>query len=372
MKDNLKAGNPGNQVNPKNQDSGNQANQKNQGTDNPNVQQSAEMDYAKRYRLCRELMDKRTQLRELSDEEKDRIAEQIASPEYLNLTSDWAFKYLFRKHKDLLLMLLRDIINEPIEELEYRDSELVRLFAKDKKVIFDLLCTTSDGREFIVEMQKDYRSDQRDRMMFYGASLIRDQLKAGTTVYELKPVKLICLMDYEDPHERETRNKIVFQYGMVEVETCEVYGQQLTIYCVELPRVMKLTDNFDSPVAGWCRIFRNIANFAEMRDGRFGNVVKEMKVRGLDEQEMIEYFSDMVKLGDIKPFIEGGHKLGYMKGLQDGLDAGREEGREEGVTKGREEGVASIVAKLLQSGMNAETIAKATGLPIETVLSYRS
>ena len=360
MKDNLKAGNPGNQVKQKNLGAGKQN------------EHSAEMDYAKRYRLCRELMDKRTQLRELSDEEKDRIAEQIASPEYLNLTSDWAFKYLFRKHKDLLLMLLRDIINEPIENLEYRDSELVRLFAKDKKVIFDLLCTTSDGREFIVEMQKDYRSDQRDRMMFYGASLIRDQLKAGTTVYELKPVKLICLMDYEDLHERETRNKIVFQYGMVEVETCEVYGQQLTIYCVELPRVMKLTDNFDSPVAGWCRIFRNIANFAEMRDGRFGNVVKGMKVRGLDEQEMIEYFSDMVTIDDIKPFIDGGHKLGYMKGLQDGLDAGREEGREEGVTKGREEGVASIVAKLLQSGMNAETIAKATGLPIETVLSYRS
>ena len=357
MKDNLKAGNPGNQVNHKNQDSGNRSNQKNQGAGKQN-QQSTEMDYAKRYRLCRELMDKRTQLRELSDEEKDRIAEQIASPEYLNLTSDWAFKYLFRKHKDLLLMLLRDIINEPIEELEYRDSELVRLFAKDKKVIFDLLCTTSDGREFIVEMQKDYRSDQRDRMMYYGASLIRDQLKAGTTVYELKPVKLICLMDYEDLHERKTRNKIVFQYGMVEVETCEVYGQQLTIYCVELPRVMKLTDNFDSPVAGWCRIFRNIANFAEMRDGRFGNVVKEMKVRGLDEQEMIEYFSDMVTIDDIKPFIDGGHKLGYMKGLQDGLDAGEKKGREEGVT----EKARSVAANMLAEGLPASQIARCTGL----------
>ncbi len=271
MKDNPKAGSAGNQVKQKNQDSGNRSNKKNQGTGNPNVRQSAEMDYAKRYRLCRELMDKRTQLRELSDEEKDR-------------------------------------------------------------------------------------------MMFYGASLIRDQLKAGTTVYELKPVKLICLMDYEDLHERETRNKIVFQYGMVEVETCEVYGQQLTIYCVELPRVMELTDNFDSPVAGWCRIFRNIANFAEMRDGRFCNVVKEMKVRGLDEQEMIEYFSDMVTIDDIKPFIDGGHELGYRKGLKDGLDAGREKGREEGEAKGVAKKARSVAANMLADGLTTELVAKYTGL----------
>ena len=102
-----------------------------------------------------------------------------------------------------------------------------------------------------------------------------------------------------------------------------------------------------------------LGDFGAANCGRFGNVVKEMKVRGLDEQEMIEYFSDMVTIDDIKPFIDGGHELGYRKGLKDGLE------------EGREEGVASVVAKLLQSGMTAETIAKATGLPLETVLSYR-
>ena len=99
-----------------------------------------------------------------------------------------------------------------------------------------------------------------------------------------------------------------------------------------------------------------LGDFGAANCGRFGNVVKEMKVRGLDEQEMIEYFSDMVTIDDIKPFIDGGHELGYRKGLKDGV----------------EEGVASIVAKLLQSGMTAEAIAKATGLSVETVLSYRS
>ena len=73
MKDNQKAGDSGNQVNPKNQDSGNRSDQKNRVIGNPNVQQVNEMDYAKRYRLCRELMDKRTQLRKLSSLPQYRI-----------------------------------------------------------------------------------------------------------------------------------------------------------------------------------------------------------------------------------------------------------------------------------------------------------
>lgn len=62
-----------------------------------------------------------------------------------------------------------------------------------------------------------------------------------------------------------------------ELETHEMYGRQLTFHLVEPPRVMSLTDNFDSPVAGWCRIFRNIANFAQTQgahEGRFGKAVR--------------------------------------------------------------------------------------------------
>ena len=61
--------------------------------------EAAEMDFRRLYRLCREMFEKRETLRELDDREKDLIAQQFAGQEYLNLTSDWAFKYLFRKHR---------------------------------------------------------------------------------------------------------------------------------------------------------------------------------------------------------------------------------------------------------------------------------
>lgn len=126
-----------------------------------------------RYVLCRELMEEKDRYRNLPEVEKDAIAQRLSQSQYLNLTSDWAFKHLFYNHKDLLVLLLNDILDETITNVEFRESELTKVFENDKTVVFDLWCRTSDGRELIVEMQKTYRKDQRDRLFYYGASLIR-------------------------------------------------------------------------------------------------------------------------------------------------------------------------------------------------------
>jgi predicted transposase/invertase (TIGR01784 family) len=336
---------------------------------------AAEMDFRRLYRLCLEMFEKRELLHAVDEREKDLTAQRFARQEYLDLTSDWAFKYLFRKHKDLLLMLLRDILNEDITGLEYWDSEMLKLFANDKTVIFDLLCTSSDGSEFIVEMQKTWRKDQRERLLYYVAALIRDQVKAGTREYNLKPVKIICIMDYEDAHDSVPENKIVFQYRLMEFETREVYSHQMSIYLVELPRVMRLTNNFDNPVAGWCQIFRNIATFAKTREGkegRFREVVKRMKVRGLTDKEIEEYFSDMYTLEDYKPYIDGAAELGYRKGLEEGREEGREEGEKYGLEKGRAEERDSMVLKMRELNVPLEQIMSITGLSAEEITNLHS
>ena len=318
---------------------------------------SAEEMFRMRYVLCRELMEEKDRYRNLPDVEKDAIAQRLSQSQYLNLTSDWAFKHLFYNHKDLLVLLLNDILDETITNVEFRESELTKVFENDKTVVFDLWCRTSDGRELIVEMQKTYRKDQRDRLFYYGASLIRNQLKSGGKTYHVNPVKIICIMNYEEPHTTVPDGKIIFQYRTTEVETGELYGNQMSIYFFELPRVMRLTKNFESPVAGWCGIFRNITNFVTLRNGDYGHfqrVVEAMTIRSLSEQEIKEYFSDMMTLEDMEPYIEGGHELGYRKGLAEGLE------------KGEKEKVAFIKG-LHKAGVSAEVIASAAGQSIEYI-----
>ena len=94
--------------------------------------------------------------------------------------------------------------------------------------------------------------------------------------------------------------------------------------------------------------------------------MKRMKVRGLTDKEIEEYFSDMYTLEDYKPYIDGAAELGYRKGLEEG----REEGREEGLEAGRMEERSSIVLKMKELNIPLEQIMSITGLSADEVKQY--
>ncbi len=112
---------------------------------------SEEEQYLKRYRHCRRLIEGDGRFVGMTDEEKDAYAQRLATPEYLDLTCDWAFKYLFQNHPDLLVRLLNDILQEDITSVEFRNTELTDVSPQDKRILFDLLCQTSRGT-ILVEM----------------------------------------------------------------------------------------------------------------------------------------------------------------------------------------------------------------------------
>lgn len=145
---------------------------------------SEEEQYLKRYRHCRRLIENDGRFIGMTDEEKDAYAQRLATPEYLDLTCDWAFKYLFQNHPELLVRLLNDILQEDIMSVEFRNTELTEISPQDKRILFDLLCRTPGGT-ILVEMQKASRFDQRDRLLFYGSRLVTRQVKRGDEEYVL-------------------------------------------------------------------------------------------------------------------------------------------------------------------------------------------
>ena len=87
-----------------------------------------------------------------------------------------------------------------------------------------------------------------------------------------------------------------------------------------------------------------------------------MKVRGLTDKEIEEYFSDMYTLEDYKTYIDGAAELGYRKGL--------EEGEKYGLEKGREEERSSIVLRMKELNIPLEQIMSITGLSADEVKQY--
>ena len=338
---------------------------------------SEEEQYLKRYRHCRRLIEGDVRFAGMSAEEKDAYAQRLATPEYLDLTCDWAFKYLFQNHPDLLVRLLNDILQEDITSVEFRNTELTEVPPHDRRILFDLLCQTPGGT-ILVEMQRASRSDQRDRLLFYGSRLVTRQVRRGDEKYALSPVKVICIKNYEDEHPNSPDGKILYHYRLQEIETAEPFGDRMSFYLLELPRIMRYGDEYDSPVASWCRIFRNFAIFAKSRserDAEFERLERAMRVSGLDDKEIDNYFSDMMTEKEMLPYIEGAEQQGYRKGYKAGAEQGRAEGIEQGMAKGLEKGIEKGIEKvaksLLSLGLSAEQIKSATGLSEERLEALR-
>ena len=88
-----------------------------------------------------------------------------------------------------------------------------------------------------------------------------------------------------------------------------------------------------------------------------------MRVSGLDDKEIDNYFNDMMTEKEMRPYIEGARQQGYRKGFE----AGAEQGTAEGVEKG----IEKVAKSLLSLGIPVEQIGIATGLSLERIEALR-
>ena len=300
--------------------------------------------------------------RDLSDEEKERIVKVILERPYMDLRSDWAFKHVFRD-MNLLKMLLEDVLPEdilsvePLSDLEALPNEIDRIRPNDKNIIMDVLVMTNDKREIIIEMQRKNKTSFKNRMLYYGASMLHAQLRAKDSYSRLRPVYVLCFMDYTLKHETD---QLMYHYSMREMNSGEVYGNQLSIFLFELNRLKKNALEGLSPVESWLFILKNMGNFAgkpEDMGSRYSAIAEAAQMHDLPDRDKLKYLENMISEEEILDM-----RLAT-------LEEGREEGLKEGLEEGRKEG--KLIAKkelaqaMLNDGMDIALVCKYTGLTPE-------
>lgn len=303
--------------------------------------------------------------RSLTEEEKQLVAKQIMSGTYMDLRCDWAFKHVMQD-KAILLMLLNDVLPEKVDEIETDPNEIDRFFEGDKDATMDILChCRSTGRRFIVEIQQQRKTSFRDRMFYYGASMIHSQVRRGQPYNQLKPVYVLCFMDFQYPH---LSDQLVYRYSMLEETTHESYGEQLNIYFFEMPRLRKESMSGMDPLEGWLYLLRNLHTFAEVPEGmdrRYARVFRAAQLTTLTDKEQLQYLRAMISEFEQKDLYGGGFEAGFEQGVERGREEGRAEGREEVYLLRSQE----IARALLQMNLPLADIAKATGLSEEELRS---
>lgn len=290
--------------------------------------------------------NKHENFRSLPQERKEQYVENFLQAEYLDLRCDWAFKYVM-SDKELLLLLLNDFLPVRLKEIKSVNTEPNRLNREEKTVLMDIVARADDGRELVIEMQRFEKTNFLPRMIYYGASMVRSQLKKGEDYSLMKPVYVICFMDFMLQH---LKNQLVYRYQMMEQDTREYYGNWLSIYLCELPRLQKNAMSEMNYIEGWFHILRESSNFVgrpEGMDGHFDRVVEAAQVSKLPENERMDYFNAMVTDNE---------RLAYGN---DRYNAGLE--------KGKAEEKKATAKNFRDLGVDIAVIAQATGLSEEEI-----
>ena len=298
---------------------------------------------------------------------------------YVDLMIDRNFKLFFgsQKRKDLLLALLQQFLPElnivsvelgPQEHIG-RDEDLVNS-------VFDVNCTTTDGRTIVVEAQYNARPDYLDRMLYYSTWPIDEQVHSGgSNNYFLDDVYVLSFTKFALVHDEDWDGaKVISSYSIREDSNGERMTEALHFRYVELGRFLKTEKELESVQDWWLYILKNAGSLSEelqIRLSEGGDILKRLleaaRAEGMDKKEKNEYFKNMRNAFDIKSEKWFAREDGIKVGLAEGEARGLAKGREEGEAKGRTEEKTEIVKNLKALGIDVKKISQATGLSEDAI-----
>ena len=308
--------------------------------------------------LYKSILNEFEQSRDMTEAEKELLILNITTSTYRDLLCDWAFKHVFGHNKENLMLLLNDILPEEVIDIEYDPNESDKNRPHDKQIIMDVICHTKD-RSFIVEMQKSRKGDLKNRLLYYGAASLTRQLKPKDGYDKIVPVYVICFANFKLLHEE---NQLIYRYKMREIDTGELYGNQLTIFLCELPRFVNTPGKKLNPVEVWFDMLRNMRTFASRPDNideRYESIFESCRMGGLKDKETLQYLRAMITEEEKQEIRAGSYEYGVEEGMQQGI--------EQGMERGLKQGLETVARTMLARNMPVGEISSLTGLSEEQV-----
>lgn len=178
---------------------------------------------------------------------------------YLDPKADLTFKKIFGEHPDLVISLLNALLpfseEQKITEIEYLPAELTPDNPMRKNSIVDVRCKATDGRQFIVEMQMEWTTAFKQRVLFNASKAYVRQLKKSKKYHLLQPVYSLSLVN--DVFENDIED-FYHYYRLVHEEHTEKVIDGLHLVFVELPKFKPHTISEKKMQVLWLRFLTEI------------------------------------------------------------------------------------------------------------------
>ena len=281
---------------------------------------------------------------------------------YVNIMLDRAFKTVFGEKQVAI-----DFINATLEgehrvkDLTYLDKEIQPEVIEQRTVIFDLLCEDVDGSKFILEMQNCPQRYFFNRGFYYICRMVSRQGETGDNwKYSLLPVYGIYLLNFCLPEFQSWRTDVV----LANEATGKTFGE------VKLKQIYLSFDLFNlseeeckTPLENTIYILKNMnlfdmSPFKEKNDA-FKRLLDVANLEAMTAHERAVYDENLKIYRDWRNTLEYAVEEAEEKGLKKGI--------EKGLEKGKTEEQRLIAANFKKQGVDIETIAQCTGLPVKEI-----
>lgn len=276
---------------------------------------------------------------------------------YLDPKADLTFKKIFGEHPDLVISLLNALLpfseNQKITEIEYLPAELAPDNPMRKNSIVDVRCKATDGRQFIVEMQMEWTTAFKQRVLFNASKAYVRQLKKSKKYHLLQPVYSLSLVN--DVFENDIED-FYHYYRLVHEEHTEKVIDGLHLVFVELPKFKPHSISEKKMQVLWLRFLTEInEDTKEVPEELIENAEVKQAIEIVEEsaytdEELAQYdkFWDAIRVE--QAFVDEAeirYGIGIKKGVKDAhLETAR---------------------NMKADGMAVELIAKYTGLTTEEI-----
>ena len=164
----------------------------------------------------------------------------------------------------------------------------------------------------------------------------------------------------------------------MEATSKKLMTDKLEFVFVEVEKFDKGEDELETDLDKWLYLLKNMSSLLErperLRDRIFTKLFDVAELAQLDDKDRTNYIKSMNTERDTYNQIEYARETGREEGREEGLKEGhkkghkegKEEGLKEGRAEGREEGAKQnsfdIAQRMLEKGIDIETISELTGL----------
>jgi predicted transposase/invertase (TIGR01784 family) len=278
---------------------------------------------------------------------------------FLDPKNDLIFKRLFgtEQHKDILIAFLNSVfegVQAPIEDLSFIPTHQNPEIAALRESVIDVMCRSTDGREFIIEMQCTRDSSFIQRACMYVAKAYCSQDISGG-YRALKPVIFFALIKGK-LFPQKAHYPLHYQLRELYDGECDI--QEFSFSFLELGKINKKLEDSKTIVEKWAYFFQKATetspedlpkitqNYPPLQ-----SAYRVLAEHNYSREEMLEYHRYAMKADEIAT----------------GLSDAREEGEKIGLVKGKAETKREMVMSLYQQGVDKKIIVTAAQLSLEEI-----